>query len=191
MHDIFKDFLEDYSEKLIEKWETFDTAWGNPVKLWHSTSVSEFRSFLQNALSSGIKGLRLIIADGIYLAARASDLSHDNIMEIAAANYLLNIPINSEWSTAGFPKLTDFDFDNFENELEDEDLDFSIEDITSHMLVADCGTFEVALYNFYSSEFIARSNDEESFKNLQLFETSETYKALKPLIKRLYMTSIN
>ena len=59
------------------------------------------------------------------------------------------------------------------------------------MLVADCGTFEVSLYNFYSKEFLAFKNGDGGRKtNFQLFETSETYAALRPLIKKLYMTNL-
>lgn len=207
---------------LAEKWETFDSDWG-PEKLWHSTSVSEFRAFLQNVASAGIKGLRLSIADGIYLAARASDLNHDTIVDIAADNYLIDGAEDFEWSTCGFPKLADFNNDNFEgNDWDEDDLAWKAEmnageaaeyaamkgqeydiidpetgdsqtfvrDGKPHTLVADCGTFEVALYNFYSREHLAyKDGDGGSKTNFRLFETSETYFALKPLIKRLYMTN--
>lgn len=214
--------LWESDNKLIEKWETFDADWG-PEKLWYSTSVSEFRAFLQNAASAGIKGLRLSIADGIYLAARASDLNHDMIVDIATDNYLIDGSERFEWSTCGFPKFSDFENDNFEGKDKDEeDLEWISEyekqesakyaaiagqeydvidpetgesytfvrDGKSHMLVADCGTFEVALYNFYSKEFLAYKNGDGGIKtNFQLFETSDTYFALKPLIKKLYMTN--
>ena len=210
------------SRRLTEKWETFDSGWG-PVKLWHSTSVSEFRSFLQNAANTGIKGLRLSIANGIYLAARASDLNHDNIVDIAVENYLIDGTEDFEWSTCGFPKVEDFNIDNFEGkDLDEDELACATEasaqeneeyaklngqeydvidpetgecftfvrDGKSHMLIADCGTFEVALYNFYSKEHIAYQNGDDGIRTkLQLFETSETYFALKPLIKKLYMTN--
>ena len=98
LHEEFKlwETLWEPEKALTEKWETFDAGWG-PVKLWHSTSVSEFRAFLQNAASAGIKGLRLSIADGLYLAARASDLNHDMIVDIAADNYLIDEPMDFEW----------------------------------------------------------------------------------------------
>ena len=208
---------------LLEKWETFDSDWG-PEKLWHSTSISEFRAFLQNAASAGIKGLRLSIADGIYLAARASDLDHDGIVDIATDNYLIDGTEDFEWSTCGFPKLEDFDIDNFEGkDWDEEDLAWMAEgeaeedakyaamkdqeyviidpetgerhtfirDGKRHMLVADCGTFEVALYNFYSRDYLAYQQGDGGIKtNFLLFETSATYRALKPLIKRLYMTNL-
>jgi hypothetical protein len=214
--------LWESDKALTEKWETFDSDWG-PEKLWHSTSVSEFRAFLQNAASAGIKGLRLSIADGIYLAARASDLNHNNIVDLAADNYLIDGTEDFEWSTCGFPKLADFNNDNFEGKDWDEDdlawsaeMDASedaeyaamkdqeydvidpetgecktfIRDGKKHMLVADCGTFEVALYNFYSREHLAYKDGDGGHKtNFRLFETSETYFALKPLIKKLYMTN--
>ena len=212
-----------FSSELTEKWETFDADWG-PEKLWHSTSVSEFRAFLQNAASAGIKGLRLSIADGIYLAARASDLNHDMIVDLAADNYLIDGTETFEWSTCGFPKIADFENDNFEGKDWDEDdlvwiaeMDATeeakyaaikgqeydiidpetgerktfVRDGKKHMLVADCGTFEVALYNFYSREHLAYKDGDGGHKtNFQLFETSDTYFALKPLIKKLYMTNV-
>ncbi len=224
LHEEFKlwENLWEQDKPLNEKWETLDSDWG-PEKLWHSTSVSEFRAFLQNAASAGIKGLRLSIADGIYLAARASDLDHDNIVNIAADNYLIDGTEDFEWSTCGFPELVDFNNDNFEGKDWDEDdlawaeesaaeeeAEYAalagkeydiidpetgeyhtfVRDGKQHMLVADCGTFEVALYNFYSREHLAYKNGDGGARtNFQLFETSETYFALKPLIKRLYMTN--
>ena len=207
---------------LTEKWETVDADWG-PEKLWHSTSVSEFRAFLQNAASAGIKGLRLSIADGIYLAARASDLNHDMIVDLAADNYLIDGTENFEWSTCGFPKFSDFEIDNFEGkDMDEDDLEWTSEyekqeaakyaaitgqeydvidqetgeshtfvrDGKPHKLIADCGNFEVDLYNFYSREYLAYKNgDGLSKSNLSLFETSATYFALKPLIKKLYITN--
>lgn len=209
--------------KLNEKWETVDADWG-PVKLWYSDSASEFRSFLQNVASTGIKGLRLSIADGKYLAARASDLNHDQIVEVAEDNYIIDGDESFEWSTCGFPKLIDFESDNFEGEDYDEDdlswieadkareadklaslvgKEYDIVDSATgevhtftydgkpHVLVADCGTFEVELYNFYSKEFPAFKNGDGRYnKTFQLFETSATYFALKPLIKKLYMTNL-
>lgn len=59
------------------------------MKLWHSDSVSEFRSFLQNAGNTGIKGLRLMVKDGFYAAANAAELIHDNMLDIAKDNYLI------------------------------------------------------------------------------------------------------
>lgn len=207
---------------LTEKWETFDSDWG-PEKLWYSTSVSEFRAFLRNAASAGIKGLRLSIANGIYLAARASDLNHDTIVDIATDNYLIDGTEDFEWSICGFPKISDFENDNFEGkDWDEDDLAWSAEmdagedaeyaamkgqeydvidpdtgeaktfvrDGKQHTLVADCGTFEVALYNFYSKEHLAYKNGDGGSKtSFRLFETSETYFALKPLIKKLYMTN--
>ena len=214
--------LWEQDKSLTEKWETFDSDWG-PEKLWHSTSVSEFRAFLQNAASAGIKGLRLSISDGIYLAARASDLNHDTIVDIATDNYLIDGTERFEWSTCGFPKVDDFESDNFEGkDWDEEDLAWIsadqaqeaakyaelngkeyeiidpetgehhtfIRDGKQHRLIADCGNFEVDLYNFYSREHLAYKNGDGGIKtNFQLFETSETYFALKPLIKRLYITN--
>jgi hypothetical protein len=216
--------MQDFSEALIEayqilseKWETFDAGWG-PTKLWHSNSASEFRAFLQNASSAGIKGLRLSIGSDIYLAARASDLNHDNIVNIAQDAYLTTERA-FEWSICGYPKVRDFEEDNYENnKLDAEDLAFYtsetdaryasytdedvydpetgellwIHDGKRHTLVADCGSFEVSLYNFYSQQFPQfRYGDSLQTKyEKKLFEASQTYSALKPLIKRLYMTNM-
>ena len=213
------------NKSLNEKWETFD--YFGLTKLWHSNSVSEFRAFLGNAANAGIKGLRLSITDGLYLAARASDLTHDGIVEVAKENYITTNDRKSfEWSTCGFPKLSDFDIDNLEGkDIDEEGLAFQAEtrsasrakydsykdcpvidpitceilwlhDGKPHQLVADCGTFEVALYNFYSEQFPEfkygdTDNLSGHWHEKRLFEASETYFALKPLIKKLYMTNLD
>lgn len=207
------EFINLYEEldSLWEKWETFSAGWG-PTKIWHSDSVSEFRSFLQNAANAGIKGLRLSITDGLYLAGRASDVTHDNLVDLAVENYIAERSTKFEWSTCGFPNIEAFEQDNFEQELFDDDDDFDFDDYEEtgknvidpetgellwefdgkvHQLVADCGTFEVALYNFYSEQFPQlKYGDGRYFKRYNLFESSETYFALKPLIKKLYMTNM-
>jgi hypothetical protein len=212
-------------EPLNEKWETFDLGWG-PVKLWYSDSVSEFRAFLRNVGNTGIRGLRLCIADGLYLAARASDLNHDNMLEAAEENYIGTGNEPFEMLTCGFPKADDFEVDNFEvTEADEDDLAFYAEmnatdkarydsyagnpvldpktaevlwihDGKRHRLIADCGTFEVDLYNFYSKQFPEfkygdSDNTNEFCREKAVFENSESYFAIKPLIKKLYMTNYN
>lgn len=216
MKDFSEALIEEY-QPLIEKWEAFDAGWG-PVKLWHSDSVSQFRAFLQNAAAAGIKGLRLSIADGVYLAARASELNHDNIVTIAEEEYLITGNEDLEWSIWGAPKIKNFDLDNFENDYIDDTLfEFDTQsdpefvrfagkpmldpntgevlwthDGKRHLLVADCGAFEVGLRNFYSEKFpeFKYGDHLKIRRNLDLFETSATGKALKPLIKQLYMTNM-
>jgi hypothetical protein len=202
--------------KLNEKWETFDGGWG-PVKLWYSDSVSEFRAFLKNAASAGIKGLRLFITKDVYLAARASELNHDMIMDIASDNYIVDDINQYEAATCGFPKVADFDNDNFEMQDEESREDFDrfmdarysklagktmldprtgevlwVHDGKPHTLIADCGTFEVSLYSYYSRQFPEFKYGDDDLSGLyheyKLFETSDLYFVLKPLIKRLYMT---
>jgi hypothetical protein len=204
------EFINLYEEldHLWEKWEIFSAGWG-PTKIWHSDSVSEFRSFLQNAANNGIKGLRLSITDGLYLAGRASDVTHDNLVALAVKNYIAERSTKFEWSTCGFPNLKAFEQDNIEQDFfDDYDYDNYEEDGEDvmdpetgeilwefdgkiHQLVADCGTFEVALYNFHSEQFPQfKYGDGRYFKQYKLFESSETYFALKPLIKKLYMTNM-
>jgi hypothetical protein len=112
-------------------------------------------------------------------------------------------------STCGFPNLKAFEQDNIEQDFfDDYDYDnYEVDgesvidpetgellwefDGKAHQLVADCGTFEVALYNFYSEQFPQfKYGDGRYFKKYDLFESSETYFALKPLIKKLYMTNM-
>ena len=226
MKDFTNELIDEYSQTLTEKWETFDTAYG-PKKLWYSDSVSETRAFLANAASANIQGLRLCISGSyfgeLYLAARASDLNHDDMIEIAEKNYLM-VETDRIWecSTCGFPKITNFDFDNFEltqmsqGSIEtravhaaEEDAVYAgyagktvvdpwgtplrVHDGKKHMLVADCGNFEVALYGFYSEqfpEFKWGDRAKPATVPKSLFERSETYLILKPLIKKLYMTNM-
>ncbi len=226
MKDFSSALIDDYNQQLVEKWETFDTKYG-PKKLWYSDSVSEVRAFLSNAAANGIQGLRLCISSSyfgdLYLAARASDLDHGDMIEVAEKNYLMTeTDRRYECSTCGFPKIANFDFDNFElsqlsagsqaslNDWHAEEakeyanyagktvLDhwgepLWVHDGKKHMLVADCGSFEVALYGFFSEqfpEFRWGDRDKAAGNSKDLFERSETYFILKPLIKKLYMTNM-
>ena len=235
---------------LTEKWYTGDNVAFE--RLWHSDSISQFRAFLQNAGQSGIRGLRLSIAPDCYLAARASDLNHDGIVDLANSLYLTDLRQKDfEWSTVGYPKADDFEIDNFENmddleadeDTEDsDDLEFSStempeedfedenenedeisderrfndyytdqlraadtsydykdfrsvfqEDATTNIhgrLVANCGTFEVDLYNFKSDK-IPESLKAERAKYAKTLESSETWNVLKPLCKNLYFEKYN
>ena len=207
--------------KLSEKWTAFDTERG-PVKLWHSSSAPEFRAFLLNASSAGIKGLRICIANDLYLAARASELNHEDIIGTAEDNYLFIDAKEFECASCGFSKISDFDNDNYERKdatgnkrsafakLEAEDLaeyaklagkpiiDPKTKEVLwthdgkQHSLVADCGTFEVSLYLFYSEQFpqFKYGDTDVCYTEHILFEQSNTYAVLKPLIKRLYMTNL-
>jgi hypothetical protein len=248
--------MKNFTEALIKEYTSSDTAltekWytGDNFafeRLWYSDSISQFRAFLQNAGQSGIRGLRLSIAPDCYLAARASDLNHDGIVALANSLYLTDLRQRDfEWSTVGYPKVDDFEIDNFEGmddlgadedaeysddlevssievpeeDLEDEDetedeisdeqrfndyyadqlraadtsydyKDFrSIfqEDATSDIrgrLVANCGTFEVSLYNF-KSEQVPESLKAERAKYAKTLESSETWEVLKTLCKKLY-----
>lgn len=252
MKNFTEALIEEYisSDILTEKWYVGDDFAFE--RLWHSDSISQFRAFLQNAGQSGIRGLRLSIAPDCYLAARASDLNHDGIVDLANSLYLTDLSQRDfEWSTVGYPKAEDFDIDNFEgmDDLETDedanDLEFSSmevsedylededetedeisdeqrfndyytdhlraadtsydykdikdfrsvvqEDFTSDIrgcMIANCGTFEVSLYNF-KSEQVAETLKSERAKHAKTLESSETWKVLKPLCKNLYFQKYN
>lgn len=187
MQDLFKDLIKEYSveadkKPLMEKWYTGD----NPEweRIWYSDSSSEFRAFLRNISTTPIKGLRLCVAPDIYLAAKALDLNHDGMIELAKFLYLIEpTSVNSlEFSTCGFPKAIDFKLDNFEIAmLKDDGIEVNMEG--KPCLIADCGNFEVALYAFKSAQYPEYN---KTF-NFQVFENSETYNVLKPFIKKIYM----
>jgi hypothetical protein len=221
MKDFTNALIEEYLTRntdLTEKWEVFDTHWG-PAKIWYSDSVSEFRSFLQNAGNTGIKGLRLMVKDGFYAAANAAELIHDNILDIAKDNYLITSGRRAdfEWSSCGYPNMEACYNANIENsfaEEEDSDYDFDInreylayegQDIISedgeylwtsdgkrHVLHADCGNFEISLWTFYSQQFpeFRCGCNPTNPREYPCFEDSELYFVLKPLIKKLYMTNM-
>jgi hypothetical protein len=219
MEDFSEALIEDYD--LYEKWEILDARWG-PTKLWHSNSVFELRTFLQNVHTTGVKGLRFSFNDGLYLVANGMDLTHDNMVQLAKDAYIADKNDKFEWSTAGIPNHEAFSEDNVENtyfadedgewldEYNDEFADeytlakgsavidqetgevIWVHDGKHHVLIADCGTFEVSLYNFYSKQFPEfKYGDYPKYYSVKrLFEDSVTYKALQPLIKKLYMTNM-
>ena len=222
LHDFTNALIDEYltnSSNLNEKWEVFDSEYG-PVKIWYSDSASEFRSFLQNAGKTGIKGLRLMVKGGFYAAANAADLTHDDILYIAKNNYLITSTNRKdfEWSACGYPNMEAFYNANIENRFADEDTDFdgdfdikreyleyAGQDIISeygeylwtsdgkyHALQADCGNFEVSLWMFYSQQFpeFRCGCNPNNPLEYRCFEDSELYFVLKPLIKKLYMTNM-
>lgn len=222
LYDFTNALIKEYlicGSSLTEKWEVFDANWG-PVKLWHSDSVSEFRSFLQNAGNTGIKGLRLMVKDGFYAAANAAELIHDNMLDIAKDNYLIisGRRADFEWSSCGYPNMKACDEANIENSFSEEEdfdydfdrdreyLDYKGQDVVNpedgeyfwtsdgkyHALRADCGNFEVSLWAFYSKQFpeFRYGCDPTHPREYRCFEDSELYFVLKPLIKKLYMTNM-
>jgi hypothetical protein len=187
--------------KLYEKLNTLNEKWydmedyGN--RLWFSDSAVEFKNFMRNLPSSGLKGVRLCIAPDFYLAADAGEYQHDTMVETARDSLYIPIPDNIERTTCGIPKCTDFELGNFEIEqlrqdaLDDPDdetlamyLDYDAEQDYLGTLVADYGIFELSLYNFKSKECPEYISDRSS---ATYFEDSETYRVLKPLLKRIYV----
>ncbi len=187
--------------KLYEKLSTLNERWHRleeyDGKLWYSDSEIQFRNFMKNLPSSGMKGVRLIVAPGLYLAANASDMAHDYMIDAAEEELFINVPDGAEWLTCGIPKCTDYDLGNYEmaeleqSALENPDDDFyaqyrNYDSAKEHMgeLIADYGIFELHLYNF-----ISRTCPEYKSKYgmADYFEDSETYRVLKPLLKRIYI----
>lgn len=181
--------------KLNEKWHTID-AWGSN-RLWFSDSAIKFKNFMQNLHSSGLKGVRLCIAKDFYLVADAQDYSHDHMIELAEEELYLEVPSRVEGFTCGIPKCTDFELGNYEladlkqyaiDYPDDADfikyLDYDADKDYQGRLIADYGTFELSLYAFNSKaypDYIVRTKD------FPYFEDSETYRVLKPLLKKIYI----
>jgi hypothetical protein len=118
-------------------------------------------------------------------------------METTAEEELcLEVP-DTERTTCGIPKCTDFELGNFElRELQqgaienpDDDfykkyIDYDVEKDYQGMLVADYGIFELALYSFKSREF---PEYKPAYRYTTYFEDSGTYRVLRPLLKRIYI----
>lgn len=181
---------------LTEGWHKVDS-WGQPVRLWFSDSPSTFRSFMSNISTSGTTGLRLVVAPDFYLAADAADLDHYSMTEAAEKELYLEVPVRNEQTTCGIPKCHDFESSNFEIENlkseaeehpDDEDfamyLDYDAEADYTGSLVADYGTFELHLYGFKSRTC---PEYKPKYAKVTYFEDSETYRVLKPLLKRIYI----
>lgn len=159
---------------LTEKWHNSEDHNG---RVWFSDSAIQFKNFMQSLSSSGMQGVRLIVAPDFYLAANALDLNHDMMLEIAEKELYLDVPHPRacEFYTCGIPKCTDFDLGN--------SYETGSENNYQGVLVADYGTFELSLYHFTSKtcpEYTANHK-------YPYFEDSETYRALKPLLKRIYI----
>ncbi len=188
------DFMKLYEKLNIlnERWYNDTEIWGG--RLWFSDSAIEFKNFMRNLPSSGLKGIRLCIAPDYYLAANAEDFQHDTMVEAARDILYITPPDNIEYTTCGIPKCVDFELGNFEidlyNEyaLEDDTLDdysdYDPEKEYQGMLVADYGTFELSLYSFKSKTCPEYKSDRE---HATYFEDSEIYRVLKPMLKRIYI----
>jgi hypothetical protein len=187
--------LEQLQESLHEQWYTSEEFEG--YRIWFSESEYTFRNFLRNLPSTGMKGVRLVVAPSFYLATNAEDLDHQMSLEVAEEELGFKPSGETDQATLGIPKCVDFELGNFEiAELaqaaieypDDEEyadyLDYDAEKDYAGMLVADCGSFEITLYTFKSKTY---PEFKPQIKNPTYFEDSELYRVLKPLIKRLYI----
>jgi hypothetical protein len=192
------EFMELYEElnQLNEKWYNIDDY---ASRMWFSDSAIEFKNFMKNIDSSGLKGVRLTVAPGFYLVGMAEDFNHEAMLDIAEHELALEVPPTSriEQATCGIPKCTDFELGNYEveerrqfaldfpdDEDADECLNYDAEREYQNRLIADYGTFELALYWFKSREFPDHLAERQY---ATYFEDSEIYKVLKPMLKRIYI----
>ena len=192
------EFIELYEKlsQLNEKWYNIE---GYNRRLWFSESAIEFKNFMSNISSTGLRGLRLVIAPDFYLVGMAEDFNHEFMIEIAEQELFLDVPPMSELEqlTCGIPKCIDFELGDFElddlknsaKENPDREylkkyLDYDVEKEYQGTLIADYGTFELNLYSFNS-----RSCPEHKaeYRHATYFEDSETYRVLKSMLKRIYI----
>jgi hypothetical protein len=177
--DLFEELIAEYSSgSLEEKWHQWDSV---VEGAWYSDSASQFRAFLQNAAAAGIKGLRVCLRPNCYLAVKASEASHTMLIDFAKQNYFVDPSLkytDFEMFTCGFPKCADFASSNIDTLLPD------YEPFTYKTIIADCGSFEVDLYFFETKQFPKYKSTSAKWLGKAInLETSETYRALKPLIK--------
>lgn len=193
------DFIKLYEElsQLNEKWYNLEDS----GRLWYSDSEFQFKDFMRNLPKSGLKGVRLIIAPDFYLAANAEDFDHVMMCNTAEDELGIKIPADIESTTCGVPKCTDFEIANYEIEelkwmaMEDPEdesiqkyLNYDADKEYQGSLIADYGTFELNLYQFKSKSY---PNYDSGNPNAEYFEDSETYRVLKPMLKRIYIYGKN
>ena len=194
------DFMSLYEElsQLNEKWYNIE---GYNERLWYSDSEFSFRNFMRNISTSGLKGVRLIIAPDFYLAANAEDFDHMMMCEVAEEELGIEVTDDVESTTCGIPKCTDFELANYEIKdlkqaaMEDQDdeslqkyLNYDAEKDYKGNLIADYGTFELDLYQFNSKSYPSYKSKNV---NAKYFEDSEIYRVLKPMLKRIYIYGEN
>lgn len=194
------DFISLYEElsQLNEKWYNSEEYNG---RLWYSDSEFSFRDFMRNISASGLKGVRLVIAPDLYLVANAEEFDHEIMCDAAKEELGIVIPANVELITCGIPKCTDFALANYEIEdlkqaaMEDPDdeffqkyLNYDVDKDYRGKLIADYGTFELSLYQFNSKSY---PDHKSKNPNAEYFEDSETYRVLKPMLKRIYIYGEN
>lgn len=194
------DFMSLYEElsQLNEKWYSLE---GYNERLWYSDSEFSFRDFMRNISTSGLKGVRLIIAPDFYLAANAEGFDHFTMCLLAKEELGIEAPDDVESTTCGIPKCTDFELANYEIKglkqaaMEDPDdeslqkyLNYDAEKDYKGNLIADYGTFELDLYQFNSKSYPSYKSKNI---NAKYFEDSEIYRVLKPMLKRIYIYGEN
>ena len=194
------DFMSLYEElsQLNEKWYSLE---GCNERLWYSDSEFSFRDFMRNISTSGLKGVRLIIAQDFYLAANAEGFDHFTMCLLAEEELGIKVPTDVESTTCGIPKCTDFELANYEIKdlkqaaMEDPDdeslqkyLNYDAEKDYKGNLIADYGTFELDLYQFNSKSYPSYKSKNI---NAKYFEDSEIYRVLKPMLKRIYIYGEN
>lgn len=194
------DFINLYEElsQLNEKWYNSEEYNG---RLWYSDSEFSFRDFMRNISTSGLKGVRLVIAPDFYLVANAEEFDHMMMCEVAEEELGIEVPADVELTTCGIPKCIDFEMANYEIEnlkqaaMEDPDdeslqkyLNYDAEKDYKGNLIADYGTFELDLYQFNSKSCPGYKSAKF---NAKYFEDSETYRVLKPMLKRIYIYGEN
>lgn len=199
------DFMKLYEKlgTLNEKWRNIETEYDETGRIWFSDSAIQFKNFMQNLPSTGMKGIRLIVAPDLYLAANAEAFNHGTMEEIAKEHLFLDLPDSSklEYATCGIPRCIDFEMGNFEiEELRQEAIANPDWDDIAHYinydadkdyqgyLIADYGTFELTLTGFKSREC---PEYKPTYRYATYFEDSEIYRVLKPLLKRIYIYGKN
>lgn len=194
------DFMSLYEElsQLNEKWYNSEEYSG---RLWYSDSEFRFRYFMRNISTSGLKGVRLVIAPDFYLIANAEEFDHFTMCLLAEEELGIDVPDDVESTTCGIPKCTDFELANYEIKnleqaaMEDPDdeslqkyLNYDAEKDYKGSLIADYGTFELVLYQFNSKSY---PDYKSKIINAKYFEDSEIYRVLKPMLKRIYIYGEN
>jgi hypothetical protein len=183
---LVEEYLELSEHLLTEKWYTCKDDYS---RLWFSDSISEFRSFLKNIPSTTLRGLRLCVSSGIYLAADASEFNHDMMIDAAKDLYLVTGNPFFEKLVCGCPTYAHFDSVNYGYVIEEDESIDEIKKCTENdytgLLCADCGSVEILLYDYTSDKFPDYVHPWN--KTASRLETSEIWKVIQPICKKLYI----
>jgi hypothetical protein len=191
------DFMKLYEKlnNINENWYSTDRDF---KRVWVSDSAIEFKNFMRNLSSTGIKGVRLCVAPDLYMVAKADDFNHYDIVNIAEEEFGIKVPANIEQTSCGIPKCYDFESGNFEiarlkQAASEEHADTSLAKYLAYdptadyigVAIADYGTFELSLRTFRTRDY--PDYVPTYYPDAPYFEDSETYRVLKPLLKRIYI----